>query len=96
MTLVKRFRSISFLLQAFTGALTVLLIIFAAISARQALTREQQAKLAPVLIGIESDFFNAVQDIRLERGTVNAALVTEQPISGTAARDVRALRAQFD
>lgn len=96
MALVKQFRSISFLLQAFAGLLTALLIAFAAIFAREALINERQSKLAPVLIDIQSDFFNAVQALRLERGTVNTALVSEHPTSGTAIRDVGKLRAQFD
>jgi hypothetical protein len=96
MALVKQFRSISFLLQAFAGLLTALLIAFAAMFAREALINERQSKLAPVLIDIQSDFFNAIQTVRLERGTVNTALVSEQPTSGTAIRDVGKLRAQFD
>jgi methyl-accepting chemotaxis protein len=73
-----------------------MLIVIAAIFARNALTDEQQAKLTPDLIDIESDLFNAVQNVRLEQGALNTALVVEGPISGTALRDVRTLRAQFD
>jgi signal transduction histidine kinase len=71
---VRRFLSISVLLPSVTSLMTLVLVIVFALYAMQARERREEVRKVPFYINVSYDLFAAVQDIRLERGTVNRAL----------------------
>ena len=66
--------SISVLLQAVTALMTLMLVGIFAIYATRALERREQAGRVPSIVDVSYDLFAAVQALRIERGSVNAAL----------------------
>ena len=75
---MKRFFTISVLLQAVTGLMTLVLVMIFALYAMHALQAQQQARRVPIIVDISDDLFTAMQGIRQERGRVNASLVTAE------------------
>src|SRR5258705_6646747 len=75
---MKRFLTISVLLQAVTGLMTFVLVMICAIYAMHALKAQQQARRVPIIVEISGDLFTAMRDLRQERGRINASLVTAE------------------
>jgi methyl-accepting chemotaxis protein len=93
---VRRFQAISTLLQLITGFMAAALVITFAIAAEQALERRAVATRVEAVASISRDLFTAMQNLRVERGTVNTALAGAAPISADTQSDVVALRAKSD
>jgi hypothetical protein len=92
-SLVKRFLTISVLLQAVTGLMTLVLVtIFAGYAAR-ALESREQARRVPVIIDISNDLFAATQTFRIERGDVNTGLQTSAVLDSDTQKAIAELRA---
>ena len=89
---MKRFLSISVLLQAVTGLMTVALVGLFAISAIGALHARDQAARVPVIVDASNDLFAAIQAFRQERGTVNTLLYTADPADEMSLKEMAALR----
>ena len=64
---MKRFLSISVLLQTVTGLMTLVLVTIFALYAMQARESREQARRVPVIVDISSDLFTAIQTFRVER-----------------------------
>ena len=91
---MKRFGSISVLLSAITVIMAAMIIAVFAISARNALDRLQLAERVRTSVDISRGLFDAMQDLRVERGTVNTALASPA-IAGTETQvEIAALRAR--
>src|SRR5258706_976339 len=75
---MKRFLTISVLLQAVTGLMTLVLVMICAVYAMHALQAQQQVRRVPIIVDISNDLFTAMQNLRQERGRVNASLVTAE------------------
>ena len=86
--------SIKLLLQAVTGLMALALIAIFATSAEQAFTRRATAEHIREVVGISRDLFLAMQNIRVERGTLNTSIETAAPIDRETQREVTALRAR--
>jgi PAS domain S-box-containing protein len=91
---MKRFRSISTLLQAITGLMAVSLVATFAVSAQHAFERRQVAERVFAIAGISRDLFTALQLLRVERGTVNTALETRLTADRRTRGEVATLRRQ--
>jgi PAS domain S-box-containing protein len=89
---MKKLLSISVLLQAITGLMVVTLVAMFALSAEQAFERRQVAKRVFTVADLSRDMFRAMQQIRVERGTVNTALETPEIIDPDTQADIAALR----
>ena len=89
---MKRLMSISFLLLATTGLMAVILVVSFAVSAHHAFERRQSAQQVVATVGISRDLFTALQNVRVERGTVNTALATATPADAEALHDIEAVR----
>jgi methyl-accepting chemotaxis protein len=88
--------SISVLLQAVTGLMAIVLVASFAIVAGDAYKRMRTAERVLATADIARDLFTAMQALRIERGTINTAIETAEPVD-TGTRDaVGALRAQSD
>ncbi len=90
---MKRYLSIGMLLQTVTGLMTLVLVTICAVYAMGALQSREQARRVPILVDISSDLFTTIQNIRLERGTVNTALRTSTVIDPDSQSDIVKLRA---
>src|SRR5258706_355978 len=75
---MKRFLTISVLLQTVTGLMTVVLVTIFTVYAVRALESDEQARRVPIIVDISSDLFSAIQDIRVERGAVNISLASPE------------------
>ena len=93
---MKRFRSISALLQAVICLMTVTLVIIFAISAMRALDKEREAQRIPAIVDISNDLFAAIQAFRLERGAVTHALDIVAPGDTSDAAEIATQRAKGD
>ncbi len=71
---LRRYLSIRVLLPAATGLMTLALVTIFAVYALNALSRTQEARRIPLIVNVSYDLFEAIQDIRLERGAANRAL----------------------
>src|ERR1700704_2618819 len=91
-SIVKRHLSISLLLQAVTVLMTLVLVTICAVYAMGASESREQARRVPILVDISSDLFTAIQNIRLERGTVNTALRTSTVIDPGSQSEIVKLR----
>jgi hypothetical protein len=91
---VRRLLSISVLLPAVTGLLTFALAAIFAFSGVHALERREDARRIPLIVDISYDLFAAIQDFRLERGSVNRALAASETASSDVQSEIVALRAQ--
>jgi signal transduction histidine kinase len=90
----KRVLSIGIFLQAAAGLMAVVLLTISSVYALHAFHNKEQAARIPLLAGISSDLFTAIQDLRLERGAVNAALVSQAPADRETQYDIGTLREQ--
>jgi signal transduction histidine kinase len=88
--------SISLLLQAVTGLMAIALVGGFAIVAGVAYERWQTAERVLVAADVSRDLFMAMQNLMVERGTVNTALAIPQPIDAVTAGTVTALRGQSE
>src|SRR5580704_4104798 len=73
--IMRRFLSISVLLQTVTGLMTLVLVAIFAVDAIRALENREQARRVPVIVDISNDLFAAIQNVRVERGGVNASFM---------------------
>ena len=60
--IMKRFFTISVLLQAVTGLMTLVLVMIFAVYAMHALQAQQQARRVPVIVEISDHLFTAARD----------------------------------
>jgi signal transduction histidine kinase len=90
--IVKRYLSISILLQAVTVLMTLVLVSICAVYAMGALESREQARRVPILVDISSDLFTAIQNFRLERGNVNTALRVSTAIDIDSQNEIAKLR----
>src|SRR5580704_17922315 len=83
---MKRFFSIGVLLQSIAAVMAVGSLIFCGLGARQAFERRQTDERVLHIVGVSRDLFTVLQEIRLERGTLNnsLALTTVVPATGSA------------
>ena len=84
--------SISVLLQAVTGLMAIALVASFAIIAGVAYDHRQTAERVLVTADVSRDLFMAMQNLMVERGTMNTALVIPPPIDKVTADTVAALR----
>jgi PAS domain S-box-containing protein len=91
---MKRFSSVSTLLQAITGLMAVSLVATFAVSAQHAFERRQTAERVFAVADISRDLFRALQLIRIERGTVSTELETPAPADHRLAGVIQNLRSQ--
>ena len=93
---MRRFLSISVLLQAVICLMTVTLVIIFAIYAMRSLGKEREAQRIPAIVDISNELFAAEQAFRLERGAVTHALDIAAPGDNSDAAEIAAQRAKAD
>jgi signal transduction histidine kinase len=93
---MRRFLSISALLQAVICLMTVTLVVIFAAYAMRSLGKEREAQRIPVIVDISNDLFAAMQAFRLERGAVTHALDIAAPGDNSDAAEILAQRAKAD
>jgi len=93
---MKRHISINTLLQGMTGVMAVVLVVTFGIAARQAFERQVAAERVESVASISRDLFMAMQNLRVERGTVNTALSTPEVVAADTERDIAALRVKSE
>ena len=91
-----RVHSIGTLLLAVTALLTLVPVTIFAIESAGALERFEQARRVASIVDISTDLFLAQQDIRMERGIVNAGLATDDALARDIRAQVEALRARSE
>src|SRR6185312_2474771 len=89
---MNRFASISNLLQMITGIMAAVLVFTFAIAAGRDWERWNAALEARAVVGVSVELFTALQNIRVERGTVNTALTAAEAASAETQADIAALR----
>jgi signal transduction histidine kinase len=89
---MKRLLSISVLLPAVTGLMTLTLVTIFAIDALKAVERRNEIRRVPVIVDISYDLFATLQDLRLERGAVNRALASLDVVSTEQEAEIADLR----
>jgi signal transduction histidine kinase len=93
---MKRYFSISIMLQTVTGVMTLALVVICAFYAVQARQREQEARRIPVIVDISNDLSIAAQNFRLERGAVTRALIIAATVSDADRAEIAMRRAESD
>ena len=93
---MKRFFSISTVLQAVIGLMTVTLVIVFATYAMRSLADESEAQRIPAIVHISNELTAAEQNFRLERGAVTHALDIATPGDNSDAAEITARRAKAD
>jgi signal transduction histidine kinase len=88
--------SISKLLQAVTGLMAIALVASFAIVAGDAFMRLRTAERVLATADISRDLFMALQDLMVERGTVNTALVAPKLVDSVTKDTIAALRAHSE
>ena len=91
---MRRAHSIGTLLLAVTALMTLVLVTIFAVDALRALERRDQARRVPTIVDISTDLFFAIQNFRVERGTVNTSLATADPAPMETQGDIADLRVQ--
>ncbi len=91
-----RHLSISTLLQAITGLMAMALVATFGVAAEHALEQRAVAARVEAVASISRDLFTAMQNLRVERGTVNTALATAEPVAADTQSDIVALRAKSE
>jgi len=86
--------SIGIVLPAITCLLVTALLVDAAARAQQAWTNRQESRQVSIDVASLRDLFDAVTNIRLERGAINFALATPEPASADTQKEIAALRAK--
>src|SRR5215469_5701542 len=84
--------SINKLLQAVTGLMAISLVAGLAIIAGVAYERLQTAERVVVTADISRDLFMALQDLMVERGTVNTALAAPSLVAQATKETIATLR----
>ena len=92
--IMRRFLTISALLQTVTGLMTLVLVAIFAVYAMSALESQEQARRVPIIVDISNDLFAATQNVRLERGGVNASFMTPDSMSPDAQKEIADTRAR--
>src|SRR5262245_45218763 len=72
--------------------MTLVLVAIFAIDAARALESREMARRVPKIVEISTDLFAAIQNFRVERGTVNTALATPDVVDPDTQNDLSALR----
>ena len=93
---MKRHLAISTLLQAITGMMALALVVTFAIAAGNAFERRVTAEETRAVASISRDLFFAMQNLRVERGTVNTALSSAEPAGADTLSDIATLRAKSE
>jgi len=93
---MRRSLSISALLQAVIGVLTITIVITSGFYGMGALRNLQQARRIPAVVGISNDLSAAIQDLRLERGAVTHALDIEMSAKDAGRSEITKDRARAD
>jgi signal transduction histidine kinase len=91
---MRRFLSISALLQAVICLMTVTLVIIFAAYAMRSLGKEREAQRIPAIVDISNELFAAEQAFRLERGAITHALDIAAPGDNSDAAEIAAQRAK--
>jgi methyl-accepting chemotaxis protein len=84
--------SINTLLKSLIGLLAAALIASFALAAYDAWREERLAERVHAITGVINPLFLALQNLRVERGTVNTALATATAIDADTRADIQALR----
>jgi methyl-accepting chemotaxis protein len=85
--------SVQFLLIALFGLMATALVAICGISMNSAWQRQATAQRRMEVSSITRHLFQAMQNMRVERGTVSAALVEREPIDSATWQDIQNLRA---
>ncbi len=93
---MKKFLSISVLLQAGTGLMALVLVGIFANLAERAFERREVAEQVLRTTSISRDMFMAMQAIRIERDTANTALETPDTIDAGSRGEIAALRSRSE
>ena len=93
---MRRFISISVLLQAVISLMTATLVIIFAIYAMRSLGDEREAQRMPAIVDISNDLSAAVQGFRLERGAVTHALDIAASDDNSDEAEIKAQRTKAD
>lgn len=93
---MRRHVSISVLLQAVTGLMALTLVATFAVLAGEAFQLSRTAEHVRVIADISRDLFVAMENLRVERGTVNTALETQKPVDAATLATVAELRSRSD
>jgi signal transduction histidine kinase len=91
---MKRFLTISVLLQTVTGLMTLVLVAIFAGYAVRALESQEQARRVPILVDISNDLFAAIQNVRVERSAIHDSLVTPEAIDVAMQKEIGDTRAR--
>src|ERR1043165_4813348 len=89
---MKRLLSMSVLLQAVTGVMTLALMTVFAVYAVNALDARDSARRVPAMVDISNDLFAAIQYLRSERGSANTALLTADVVAREQRDEIAGLR----
>ncbi|HEY3917081.1 MAG TPA: ATP-binding protein [Stellaceae bacterium] len=89
---MRKIGSIKILLLVATGVMALTVVAVFASSAQQAFTGRAVAERVHRVVDISRDLFLAMQTIRVERGTVNAAIDAADPADSETQREIGSLR----
>jgi signal transduction histidine kinase/ActR/RegA family two-component response regulator len=84
---MRRAPSVRLIIQATFGLMATVLLAACALSAVYAYDRWKAAERAVAVLDVSRDLFAAMQDLRLERGVLAAALQADGPLRGSNAVD---------
>jgi len=93
---MKRFATISNLLQLITGVMAAVLVFTFAVSAERAWEHWDASLEARAVSDASRDLFRGMQSLRIERGTANTALTSADVASADTLGDIAALRGKSD
>ncbi len=88
--------TISVLLQGITGFMAVALVVTFGIAGQQAFERRLVAERVQAVAGISRDLFLGMQNLRVERGTVNTALSSPAASAADTQNEIAALRSKSE
>jgi len=86
--------SVKFLLMALFGLAATMLIGICGFLMVSAWQQQAQAQRRTEISGVTRHLFHAMQDVRVERGTVSAALADREPVDAATRQDIGNLRAK--
>ncbi len=89
-----KLRSVNVLLQAITGLLAASLVLTFTLLSWRAWERRAAAEEVVIVAGLSNNLFQAMQNLRVERGTVNTALATPEILDPTTQAEIGALRSK--
>ena len=93
---MSRLLTINYLLKAVTAVLAVVLVAVFALSAESAWQNRQTAERVRKIADINRHLFEGIQSLRVERGTVNSALLSADPASAGTSAAITRLRKTAD